>query len=669
MAILDWLPGFRQPQQKELGEPVASIINGGRLNRRGVKTTEQLLNDYAGYVYRAINVKAVNVAREELYTQQFINGSWQRKEHAGFKKVLDGQDDSPSQTWLRIGITTYKQMFGEAFVYVNVMENSRQPYDRLLLYPNRVQVFADDNGKVIGYKYTTAKGQQIPLELDEVIHFKYFHPSNHLRGYGPLQAAGLYVDAERNTVEYVATFIENNATPSGIIVLPAETAAAQFDTFAQQWRNRYGGLKNAGKTAIVQADGVDFKQISSTLKDMQLTELKTMSRDDILGVLGMSKHMLGIADEGGLGRATAETHEYIFAKRILEPELSDDANTLTEAFKRYFPREAGTWRIGFDDPVPEDKDYKLQIVTQGSGIMTLNERRALLGLPPAKTGGDTLTDYNGEPINVKALARIKVKSVVHKEVKHEQKEAYRLSVQAKQTEYERRFKRKLKKFIADQKEQVMADLVGSSSKGIKAMTDGNLDPAKQAKAMVEVSIATLMEMIEEQGNLAIKFAGGSERFVVTPQVKDYVRKSLERAALEYNQDIVASIGKAVAEGLRNGESLLEIGERVELQYKDIAGYKMDRIVRTETLKGSNEATQFGYSQLGIQEKEWFTNPGACEFCEEVMAMGKQGLGDVFLAKGESLTDSEGNVHVYDYEDVEHPPLHPNCRCVLLPVRV
>ena len=78
-----------------------------------------------------------------------------------------------------------------------------------------------------------------------------------MRGVGPLQKAGLYVDAERNTVEYVANFIDNNATPTGIIVLPATTAKPDFDAFELQWREKYGGSNNAGKTAILQADGVD----------------------------------------------------------------------------------------------------------------------------------------------------------------------------------------------------------------------------------------------------------------------------------------------------------------------------------------------------------------------------------------------------------------------------
>lgn len=680
---------FGPVNAKELGP--AMQMTGGKRRRQLNKTPEQLLNDYAGYVYKAIDYIATNGARVPIYTEQRINGQWVRKQHKGMTPILQGTKDSPSLTWMLQGSITYRKMFGEAFWYINVLENSRKPYDRILLYPQRMQVVADTQGKVLGYKYKTTQGVDIPLSVDEVIHTKYFNPANHQRGVGPLQKAGLYVDAERNAVEYVDNFMRNNATPTGIIVLPATTGQPQFDAFEMQWREKYGGTNNAGKTAILQADGVDFKQISSNLRDMQLTELKEMSLKDILAMFGVSKHMIGISDEGGLGRNSAEAHEYITNKHVIDPEIHDIVDTLNDSAEAYFAEDFagsdsendGKWRVWYDSPVPEDKDYKLSVVRDGGEIMTLNERRALMDLPPVE-GGDVLVDMNGNTLTVKkignkkATIKIKVKralpastkadvSIKDNEVSYEAKEAYRLSIQGKQTAYERRYKKVVRSFIDKQLDQVLDDL--GAKKSVKSMMDGNLNPSKQAEELTDLSIGVFLDLLQEQGDLAIKFAGETEKFVITEDAKRYVRESLKQAHLSYNEDIVASIGRAVSEGLANGESLQQIGKRVTGQYEGIKGYKMNRLVRTETLKASNEATLYGYSQLGISEKEWFNNPGACDYCKSVEDMGAQGIGDVFIEKGESLTDSEGNERVFDYESVEHPPLHPNCRCVLLPVRL
>lgn len=673
---------------KDLGDPIAQMVGTNKRYRQRIKTPEGLLSDYAGYVAKCIDVIGRDTGRVDMYTQQVVNGSWADKAHQGMTAVLQGTKDSPSLTWMLTGTAVYRQMFGEAFWYVNVMESSRKPYDRMLLYPHRMKVVADDQGHVVGYKYTTPKGTEIPLLPDEVIHFKMFNPSNHMRGVGPLQKAGLYVDAERNTVEYVANFIDNNATPTGIIVLPATTAKPDFDAFELQWREKYGGSNNAGKTAILQAEGVDYKQISSNLKDMQLNDIKNMSVKDILAMFGISPYMLGMVGEGGLGRDIAKTLKAIHMEHVIDPEAHDIVDDLNDAFERYFASEYwaenmtnGKWRVWYDSPIPEDEDAINNRVANGATVMSLNERRELLGLPPV-TGGDTIVTDSGDTVTTSQAKtfKVRVKTVsVEKQAKtvdkqvsypqhkaHEQKESYRLRVQDKQTAYEKRYKKVVKGFIEKQLKQVVEDIAGHKS--VKSMMDGNLNPAKQAEELTDLSIGVFMDLLQEQGDLAIKYAGGTEKFVLTQDNKNYVRESIQRAHLSYNEDIVESIGRAVSAGLAEGESLPQIGKRVTDEYESIKGYKMTRLVRTETLKASNEATVYGYSQLGITQKEWFNNPGACDYCQEVQGMGAMSIGSNFLSKGESLTDSEGNERVYDYEDIDHPPLHANCRCVVLPVR-
>jgi hypothetical protein len=408
-------------------------------------------------------------------------------------------------------------------------------------------------------------------------------------------------------------------------------------------------------------------------------------------MFGVSKHMIGISDEGGLGRNSAEAHEYITNKHVIDPEVHDIVDALNDLAEMYFGTNEfsgtdtevnGKWRVWYTSPIPEDEDKKLAKVRDGGEIMTLNERRALMDLPPVD-GGDVLVDNLGNTLTVKkkgsspATIKIKIKravpatvekvSIKDNEVSYEAKEKYRLSIQGKQTAYERRYKAVVKDFIEKQLDQVLDDL--GAKKSVKSMMDGNLNASKQADELTDLSIGVFIDLLQEQGDLAIKFAGDTEKFVITQDARNYVRDSLQRAHLSYNEDIVNSIGRAVSAGLAEGDSLQQIGKRVTKEYETIKGSKMTRLVRTETLKASNEATLYGYQQLGITEKEWFNNPGACDYCKSVEDMGAQGIGDVFIEKGESLTDSEGNERVFDYESVEHPPLHPNCRCVLLPVRL
>ena len=92
-----------------------------------------------------------------------------------------------------------------------------------------------------------------------------------------------------------------------------------------------------------------------------------------------------------------------------------------------------------------------------------------------------------------------------------------------------------------------------------------------------------MDLLQEQGDLAIKYAGGTESLCSHRIIKT-ISVSLQRAHLSYNEDIVDSIGKAVSAGLAEGDSLPQIGKRVTAEYDSIKGFKMTRLVRTETLK-------------------------------------------------------------------------------------
>src|SRR5690606_4734669 len=58
--------------------------------------------------------------------------------------------------------------------------------------------------------------------------------------------------------------------------------------------------------------------------------------------------------------------------------------------------------------------------------------------------------------------------------------------------------------------------------------------------------------------------------------------------------------------------------------------------------------------------------GACEFCQALN--GKiVGLSSSFANVGENVEGALGGVYIVDYMDITHPPLHPNCKCSILPV--
>jgi len=66
--------------------------------------------------------------------------------------------------------------------------------------------------------------------------------------------------------------------------------------------------------------------------------------------------------------------------------------------------------------------------------------------------------------------------------------------------------------------------------------------------------------------------------------------------------------------------------------------------------------------------EWLAtgDERTCEFCDALD--GKvMSLGDNFLDKGDTMTGRDGGQMTADYEHIQYPPAHPDCRCTIIPV--
>jgi hypothetical protein len=169
------------------------------------------------------------------------------------------------------------------------------------------------------------------------------------------------------------------------------------------------------------------------------------------------------------------------------------------------------------------------------------------------------------------------------------------------------------------------------------------------------------------------FAGDEEHeFRMTAPYRKLISDSTRKMASRFNGDTRSRLNKTLAEGIQAGEALAKLRARVEDVYDYKSRVASLRVARTETLKASNNATNEAYKQTGyVKQKAWVVNPGACPECEAFE--GKTiDLDESFLRQGESYTytdaDGEEQSSSNTYDDVDNPPLHPNCRCTIIPVR-
>jgi len=150
-----------------------------------------------------------------------------------------------------------------------------------------------------------------------------------------------------------------------------------------------------------------------------------------------------------------------------------------------------------------------------------------------------------------------------------------------------------------------------------------------------------------------------------------------RAADSVNRYTAVKFSKVIGDGVANGETIPQIAERVRTwAVKDGDGERATKrraltIARTEAQRASRSAEVEAWKSSGVVTgKTWLLAPDPCEFCEaasDAFSKNAVGLEDSFYGQGSEIIGKDGNVMVADYEAIDGPPLHPNCRCSLQPV--
>ena len=145
----------------------------------------------------------------------------------------------------------------------------------------------------------------------------------------------------------------------------------------------------------------------------------------------------------------------------------------------------------------------------------------------------------------------------------------------------------------------------------------------------------------------------------------------EGAIADINRTIQKDVRLAVKTGIEAGENGFKIRRRIEaaMGIDPNQRTRATLIARTETIWAFNEGAVQGYRQSGVVEaKEWLTSwdEQTCEFCSSMDGT-IVGLDLSFLEMGTDFVGERGGILNNSYENTDHPPIHPRCRCTIIPV--
>ncbi len=583
----------------------------------------------------------------------------------------------------------HEELTGNAYWLLDQFPN---PKSMQWILPQQVTAaFNDAKTEIIGYNVQTAKGN-LYVDKDRIIHFKYPNATSPILGAGTLEHIPEWVDVDNAATEFNRLFFKQGGSVSGVVETD-QTTKEGLELARIGWEMRHEGMQNAHKTAFLGKD-MKYTQTGTSPRDMEFSEMDNRYRDKILSAFGVPKSVLGIT-EIGTSRADAEAKNYAFLAFTIKPK----ADMLLEYLNEYFlPKFRGTEQYYFDyeNFIPENDELilrKNQVGLAGQSYMTINEVRAEQGLPPISNGDNVYGSFAVVPIGkpekpeeAKLLTAPVQKKFIPSRIKDIEKKDKAIDNVAEKivealknvnvaeiahkqfitrvTPFENKFISQMKSFDA-QLEAIVIDNLKEGKAFTKAGVGSMFDVGEATDLLVGITIPILLDLLKAEGDAQLERLNTTEPFNPNNEkVQDKIRRALRLAGESYTNTTLNLLNNSVGEGISAGEGIAKLTNRVRDVFGLTDTYRAERIARTTVFQAANTSAREAYRQSGVvKEVRWHTAEDelTCEFCEPMN--GKTvGIEDTFFDEGQTVRGRDGGSLKLDFDDVEDPPLHANCRC-------
>jgi HK97 family phage portal protein len=157
--------------------------------------------------------------------------------------------------------------------------------------------------------------------------------------------------------------------------------------------------------------------------------------------------------------------------------------------------------------------------------------------------------------------------------------------------------------------------------------------------------------------------------VVDPKIAEFAATYSDQFASEASAASLRRARTIIARGLEERRSVQEIADQISQDYA-FSPERATVVARTETARAFVEGERLGWEESGVvRGKQWQLAAGGCPFCRMTARKGTAkvfALNEPFWKNGDTIS-AEGKTYSVRYGDVQGAPLHPNCRCDILPV--
>lgn len=297
---------------------------------------------------------AVASTRWHLYKTHRSGDPAKRKEVTKHPALQVWNRPNPHQTRMQFvrAQQQHLELAGEACWIVGRPEGLDIPTELWLARPDRMTPVPHPTDFLSGWVYTSPDGEQVPLDVNEVLQPKYPNPLDPYRGLSPVPSAMIDLEAAQLAAQWNLNFFHNSAQPGGVIEVPRALTDPEFNQMRDRWAETHKGVANAHRVAILEHG--KFVSTGYSMRDMEFVGLRGLSSEIIREAFAYPKPMLGGTQD--VNKAAAWAAQVIMARWLVAPRLELLREILNVWFLPMFGTLGDGYEFDFDNPVPEDRE-------------------------------------------------------------------------------------------------------------------------------------------------------------------------------------------------------------------------------------------------------------------------------------------------------------------------
>lgn len=511
-----------------------------------------------------------------------------------------------------------------------------------------------DGSKFVSHYDYSPGYKTMEVAVENVVHFRAgFDPDNIRKGLSPLKSLFREVFTDDEAANMTGTLLRNLGVP-GVVISPEQMTGSVEDVQAtKEWFKQHFTGDYRGEP-LVMSGPTKIQPFTFSPQQMDLKALRRIPEERVAAVFGVPAVVVGLG--AGLDRSTysnmAEARESAYESTII-PMQRAFASVLKRQLLVDFEDDVAGWRVGYDlsavKILQEDENALVDRTNKMvlGGYLKVMDAQRMTGAPV-----DDTQDYYLRPFNVvptpsvsqpMALLEAPTAKTQFKALTPQGRESHWRQYAFKAENHERLMVKELRQMFE-----------GQESDTLKRVAEGNRDTpfhrsaaVAQYKALAEPILRLLMaEAVSDAAALVSPHKALKQGGMLQAAALAWLRTRIGWAAEQVGEETAGLLAHTLGEGYAAGEGIPQLSKRIKAVFDFCNDYRAERIARTETIQASAQGAIYGYEEAGVRQLEFYAalDERACEDC---MALHEQRF---------PIGEAEGIITV-----------HPNCRCIWIPV--